>query len=66
MALKSFTQDEEIGDNEVEEVALLSKYKKYLRVKKENNSKPKFNGNDHTMNKCPMRRKSKKKVMKVT
>ena len=62
MALKSFTQDEEIGDSELQEVALLSKkYKKYLRLKKENNFKQNFNSNDHTMNKCPIRRKRKRK-----
>ena len=53
MALKSFTQDEDeededFGDSNLEEVALLSKYKKYLRLKKENNSNPNFNSNDHT------------------
>ena len=42
MALTSFTQDEdkedeEIGDSELEDCALLSKkYKKYLMLKKEN------------------------------
>ena len=52
MALKSFTQgedeeDEEIGDSKLEEVALHSKkYKKYLRLKKENNFKPNFNRNN--------------------
>ena len=72
MVLKFFTQDEdekdeEIGDSELEKVALLSKkYKKYLWLKKENNFKPNFNSNDHTTNKYPMRRKSKMKAMKAT
>ena len=72
MDLKSFTQDkdkedEKIGDSELEDVALLSKqYKKYLRLKKENNFKPNFNSNGHTMNKYPIRRKSKKNATKRT
>ena len=72
MALKSFTQDEdeedeEVGDSELEDYALLSKkYKKYLRLKKENNSKPNFKSNDHTTNKYSMKGKSKKKAMKAT
>ena len=72
MALKSFTQDEdkedkEIGDIELEQVALLSKkYMKYLRLKKESNSNPNFKSNDHTKNKSTMRRKSTKKAMKAT
>ena len=69
MALKSFSQDEdeEIGDSELEDFVLLSKkYKKYLRLKKKNNSKPNFKSNDHTMNKYSMKRKSNKKTMKAT
>ena len=67
MALKSFTKDEEIGDSALEEVALLSKkYKKYLRLKKKNNFKPNFSRNDHTTNKCPMRRTSKTNATKAT
>ena len=54
LALKSFTQDEdeedeEIGESELEDYALLSKkYKKYLTLKKKNNSKSNFESNDHT------------------
>ena len=66
MALKSFTQyedeeDEEIRDsyNKCEGYALLSKkYKKYLRLKRENNSKPNFKDNDHTTNKYSMKGKN--------
>ena len=70
MALKSFTQDEdeedeEIGDSMLENYALFSrKYKKYLRLKKENNSKPNFKSNDHTTNKYSMKGKSRKKAMR--
>ena len=67
LAPKSFTQDEdeeyeEIGESELEDYALLSKnFKRYLRLKKDDNSKPNVNSNKH-----PMRKKRKKKVKKAT
>ena len=72
VALKSFTQDgdeedENIGERELEDYALLSKkYKKYVRLKKKNDSKPNFKSNDSTSNKYSMKGRSKKKAMKAT
>ena len=64
LALKSITKGkhEEIGESELDYYSLLSKkLKKYLKLKKENISKPSLN-----RNKYPMRKKSEKKAMKIT
>ena len=46
IASKSFNQEEDDEDEELEDIAILSKkYKKYLKLKKENNFKKNFKGN---------------------